>query len=71
MSETKPAAAARVSYEWQYSSDQKTWTTAPVTLQTKMDIVGLAAATLFFFRVRPVTKAGEGDWSQVVSLVVT
>jgi hypothetical protein len=65
------AVATRASYEWQYSTDQKTWTNAPTTLQAKTDIVGLTAGTAYFFRVRGVTKAGEQNWSQVVSLLMT
>jgi hypothetical protein len=64
------AVAHRASYEWQYSTDQKTWTNGPITLQAKTDILGLTAATTYYFRFRGVTKAGEGDWSQVVSLLV-
>jgi hypothetical protein len=64
------AAGHRASYEWQYSTDQKVWTSAPVTLQSKTVIVGLAVGTNYSFRVRPVTKTGEGNWSQVVSLIV-
>jgi hypothetical protein len=65
------AVATRASYEWQYSTDQKTWLNAPTTLQAKTDIVGLTAGTAYFFRVRGVTKAGEQNWSQVVSLLMT
>lgn len=65
------AAGHRASYEWQYSINQKTWTTAPSTLQAKTDVGGLTPATTYFFRVRPVTKDGEGNWSQVVSLIVS
>jgi hypothetical protein len=46
------------------------WTSAPVTLLSKTVIVGLAVGTNYSFRVRPVTKTGEGNWSQVVSLLV-
>ncbi len=65
------AVATRASYEWQYSIDQKTWTSAPTTLQAKTDILALAVGTAYFFRVRGVTKAGEQNWSQVVSLLMT
>jgi hypothetical protein len=64
------AAAPRASYEWQYSTDQKTWTSAPSTLQAKTTISGLTTATAYFFRCRGVTKAGEGNWTQVVTIVV-
>jgi len=64
-------AARRASYEWQYSADGgKTWVTAPSTLQAKTSITGLAPGATVQFKYRPVTKAGEGDWSQPVSMMV-
>jgi hypothetical protein len=65
------AAAHRASYEWQYSTDPKTWTVLPVTVQAKTDVVGLTVGTTYSFRVRPVTLTGEGNWTQVVSLNVS
>jgi hypothetical protein len=67
---TAKAVRPRAAYEWQYSIDQKTWTVAPSTVEAKTEIGGLTPATMYFFRFRPVTKAGEGDWSQVASLIV-
>jgi hypothetical protein len=65
------AIAHRASYEWQFSTDQKSWTLAPVTLQAKTDIPGLTSGTVYYFRFRGVTKAGEGAYSQVVFLLVS
>ncbi len=65
------AVARRASYEWQFSTDQKNWTLAPVTLQAKTDITGLTSGTIYYFRFRGVTKAGEGAFSQVVFLLVS
>jgi hypothetical protein len=59
-------AALCCAYEWQYSLDQKTWTAMPVTLQAKTDVSGLTSRTTYAFRYRPVSKAGEATWSQVV-----
>jgi hypothetical protein len=65
------SAGHRASYEWEYSTDGgKTWVTAPVTLQAKTTISGLTAGTTVQFRYRPVTKTGEGNWTQPVSLLV-
>jgi hypothetical protein len=64
------APAHRASYAWQYSTDQKTWTTLPPTLQAKTGVSGLTVATLYYFRVQVLLMTGEGDWGQVVSLVV-
>ena len=64
-------ASRRASYEWQYSTDGgKTWIAAPATLQAKTTIAGLVPGATVAFRYRPVTKAGEGDWSQPVSLLI-
>jgi len=64
------ASSTRASYEWQYSADQKTWTTVPATPAANTDIANLPPATTQYFRHRATTKAGVGDWSQVVSLIV-
>jgi hypothetical protein len=65
------AIASRASYEWQYSTDGKTWTNTPVTLQSRTTIENLTPGTTYSFRYRPVTKAGEGDWSAVTTLVMS
>jgi hypothetical protein len=68
---TALAAGPRSSYEWQYSTDGgKTWVNAPTTIQAKTVVTGLAAGATVQFRYRPVTKTGEGDWSQPASLLV-
>ena len=65
------SAGHRASYEWQYSTDGgKTWVDAAVTLQAKTTMPGLTAGSTVEFKYRPVTKTGEGDWSQAVSLIV-
>jgi hypothetical protein len=64
------AAAKRAAYAWQYSTDQKTWTAVPSTIQSKAGVSGLTAGTTYFFRVQSVTKDGLGNWSQTVSLMV-
>ena len=67
---TAKAVADRASYEWQYSTDQKTWTNAPASLQAKTVITGLTSGTSYYFRFRGVTKAGEGAYSQIVQILV-
>ena len=68
---TAQSAARRASYEWEYSTDGgKTWITAPVTLQAKATISGLTPGASVQFRYRPVTKTGEGDWSQPAAIIV-
>lgn len=66
------AISRRASYEWQWSRDAgKTWNEAPSTLQAKTTISGLPVAVACQFRFRAVTRTGEGDWSQVVTLLVS
>jgi hypothetical protein len=58
-------------HEWQYSADGgKTWVSAPVSAQAKTTIGNLPTATLVYFRHRSVTKAGPGDWSSSVSVLI-
>ena len=65
------SAGGRSSYEWSYSLDGgKTWVSAQITLQAKATILGLTSGAMVQFRYRPVTKAGQGDWSQTVVLLV-
>jgi hypothetical protein len=64
-------AGQRASYEWQYSTDGgKTWIAAPVTIQAKTTVAGLVPAATVLFKYRPVTRTGEGNWSEPVSLIV-
>jgi hypothetical protein len=66
-----PSAARRASYEWQYSTDGgKTWAFAPGTLQAKTTIAGFTPGSSVQFKYRPVLKAGDGDWSQTVTIIV-
>jgi hypothetical protein len=65
------SAGSRAAYDWQYSTDQKTWTSLPPTLQAKTGVSGLTAGTLYYFRVQPLTKDGEQNFSEIVSLIVS
>jgi len=65
------SAGARSAYLWEYSTDGgKTWIAAPVTVQARTTILGLTPGMTVLFRYQPVSKTGEGDWSQTVSLLV-
>ena len=64
------AAGKRAAYGWQYSTDQKTWTSLAPTLQAKTGVSGLIPGTLYYFRVQPLLKTGEQNWSGVVSFLV-
>jgi len=68
---TAHSAGRRASYEWQMSADAgKTWTVLPSTLQARTSVTGITPGATVSFRVRPVTKTGEGDWSQPIVLIV-
>ena len=64
------SAGKRASYEWELSTDQKTWTPLASTLQAHTTATSLTPATTVYFRHRAVTKVGPGDWSQVIAHVV-
>jgi len=68
---TAPAAARRASYDWQSSIDGgKTWVDLPQSLQSRMTVTGLPTGTTVQFRYRATVKAGEGAWSQPISILV-
>jgi hypothetical protein len=64
------AAGRRATYTWQYSSDQKTWTTLPQTLEAKTSLSGLTSATTYYFRVQALLRTGQGNWGEIVSFLV-
>ena len=67
-----PRAAARASYEWEVSTDGgKTFAPRPPTLKAKTIVTDLVPASTAYFRYRATTTAGQGDWSQVVWIIVT
>jgi hypothetical protein len=63
-------SAGRASYDWQSSTDGKTWTSLPSTLQAKTSIQNLTPGTTIYVRNRSVTKTGVGDWGQTISVLV-
>ena len=48
----------------------KTWTTLPSTLQAKTTVPNLPVGTIASSCFRSVTKAGECDWGQIVTLLM-
>lgn len=63
------SAGSKAAYTWQYSTDQKTWTTLPETLKAKTGLTGLTAGTMYYFRVQALTRTALLDWSQIVALM--
>lgn len=54
---------------FEYSTDQKTWVLGAEELKSRAKLTGLTTMTTYYFRYRMRTsKAGLGDYSQIVSL---
>jgi len=64
------AVGRTAAYSWEYSTDQKTWTSMPSTLQAKTGLSGLTVGTTYYFRFQALTRTGTDTWSQVVAFVV-
>jgi hypothetical protein len=65
------SAGDRGAHQWQHSTDGgETWRSAPQTQQGKAVIRGLVPGQTAWFRHRPVTIHGEGDWSEPIAIVV-
>lgn len=64
-------AAPRAAYFWQWSTDQKSWTSLPVAQVAKSSVSGLTPATTYYFRYHTVSrKTGTSDLSQIMSILV-
>jgi hypothetical protein len=64
------SAGRKAAYNWQYSTDLKTWTSLPQTLRAKTGAVGLTAGTLYYFRSEAQTETTAGELGAIVSLFV-
>jgi hypothetical protein len=65
------AAGKRATYDWQWRvQGTAKWNRAPKTLQAKTTISGLPIGQYVDFRYRVVTKTGEGDWSEPITVLV-
>lgn len=64
------AVAPVATYGWEYSLDQSTWIPLPETMRARTELAGLTPARTYYFRFRALTRAGWGDYSQIVSLLV-
>lgn len=60
----------RASYQWQISSDGIKWTNLPYTLQSRCSVLDLNLGEKYYFRFNSITKDGEGNWSQIASIIV-
>lgn len=68
LSAQAPGGAA--THYWQWSIDQKTWTSAPDTSKSKTTITGLTPGQTYYFRHASMQKNVRTDWSQIVGLLV-
>jgi hypothetical protein len=57
-------------YFWEFSLDQKTWSTAPDTSKAKTILAGLTVGQTYYFRFRARTRTGMTDYSQILSLMI-
>jgi len=64
-------AARNAGYTWQWSTDQKTWTTLAQVFKTRSSVGGLTPGVTYYFRYKSSSPKGESDWSQIVALLVT
>jgi hypothetical protein len=66
-----PAGASKkVTFNWQASTDGKTWNDLRSTPYANTDVVGLALMSTYGFRVSVTIGKVTGAWSQAVSLLV-
>jgi hypothetical protein len=59
------------SYEWQISSDGKTWTTVGFSTMAHTTVTGLAAGSTYYFRFRTTTAHVTGDFGQALTFMAS
>lgn len=64
------AVPGAVAYYWQFSLDQKSWSSVTEVTTTSTTIEGLTPGQVYYFRFRTLSRPGLSDFSQVVSLLV-
>jgi len=58
-------------YDWQISPDAgETWTDLPSTMRADTTVPSLVPGKTYWFRHRILTRKGQGDWSEKISLIV-
>jgi hypothetical protein len=72
----KHKAVKGAAWIWQYvndplPADDKSWLLAGVSLQAMFVVKGLTPGTRCWFRAACVTHAGQGAWSDPVSMIVS
>ncbi len=57
-------------YFWFYSLDNKSWTSVPQVMKSKLVLSGLTPGQVYYFRYYTMNRRGTSDLSQVFSLLV-
>jgi hypothetical protein len=63
------AVGRKATYYWEMSTDQAKWSDLPPTMVAQTTVTGLTPTTVYYFRVRTLTRAGMSDWSVVASII--
>jgi hypothetical protein len=64
------SASKKVTFNWQWSGDGKTWNDCRSTPYANTDVLGLTPMSTYSFRVSVTIGKVTGAWSQAVSLLV-
>jgi hypothetical protein len=64
------AVAKSAMYWYEYSLDQKSWTSVPQIMKASITITGLTPGQVYYFRFHAQTRKGMVDYSQIVNLMV-
>ncbi len=64
------AVARSATYYWQYSENGVDWIDLPDTMKATTSLSGLTPLHTYHFRFRTMTRRGESDFGQSVSLIV-
>jgi hypothetical protein len=64
------AVAKKAAYEWEMSTDGKTWTNLPATTVAHTSVPGLTMGQTYWFRVRGNVSGATGSWTDAVAVIV-
>jgi hypothetical protein len=66
----KAARGRKAQFNWEWSSDGKTWNSVASTPYARTDVTGLTPMSTYSFRVSVTVGKVTGAWSQPVSILV-
>jgi hypothetical protein len=64
------SSSKRVTFNWQWSTDGKTWSSLPSTPLADTEMTGLTPMTTYYFRVSVTISRVVGEWSQSTSVML-